>query len=211
VDGSGIVPKFGEKAKALVDKTSAIDPQLGLAVDGALRALFLRQVALLRHQTLSKFQGGIRHINSAGTADQEFVEAAKDLICAGSDWSYETERLALRASLDRVAERDAALAEERARAARAQQVTIDAIGKLQDQMEHLQQKAQGMRGGGSPWVLSTSYRIPRTPLQVVGRYENGRANVELNLTPDKNPSNSEASFAEGIGPVNIGASFNLGL
>jgi len=92
-----------------------------------------------------------------------------------------------------------------------QQATIEVIAKLQEKMEQLAAKVQSARGGGSPWVLSTSYRIPNTPLQVVGRYEQGRANVELNLTPDKNPLNSDASFVEGIGPANIGVSFNLGL
>lgn len=39
--------------------------------------------------------------------------------------------------------------------------------------------------GSSPFVLSTSYRIPKTPLQFVSRYEQGRANIMLTLTPDK--------------------------
>merc|ERR1711972_1156040 len=107
--------------------------------------------------------------------------------------------------------RKAAIAEEQARAARMQQATLSVIGKLQAQMVQLQQKVAGARSGGSPWVLSTSYKIPNTPLQIVGRYEQGRANVELNLTPDKDPSKSGASFAEGIGPANIGVSFNLGI
>ena len=43
--------------------------------------------------------------------------------------------------------------------------------------------------GSSPFVLSTSYRIPKTPLQFVSRYEQGRANIMLTLTPDKEPWN----------------------
>ncbi|CAE8589087.1 unnamed protein product, partial [Polarella glacialis] len=100
---------------------------------------------------------------------------------------------------------------ERARAALAQRSTIEVIGKLQDQMEQLALKAQSARGGSSPWVLSTSYRIPRTPLQVVGRYEQGRANVELNLTPDKDPSRSENGGLDQFGPANVGVSFDLGM
>merc|ERR1711920_1169591 len=103
----------------------------------------------------------------------------------------------------------AALVEERANSARMQQTTIDVIGRMQEHMERLAQKVQSARSGGSPWVLSTSYRIPNTPLQVVGRYEQGRANVELNLTPDKDPTNAESNFVQGIGPANLGVSFNL--
>ncbi|CAE7464146.1 unnamed protein product [Symbiodinium natans] len=106
---------------------------------------------------------------------------------------------------------EAALMEERARAAVLQRSTVAVIGRLQEQMEELAMKAQSVRDGNSPFVLSTSYRIPNTPLQFVSRYEQGRANIELTLTPDKDPTKSEGGFAESIGPANIGVSFDVGV
>ncbi|CAE7354202.1 unnamed protein product, partial [Symbiodinium microadriaticum] len=53
--------------------------------------------------------------------------------------------------------------------------------------------------------------IPNTPLQFVSRYEQGRANIELTLTPDKDPTKSEGGFAEAVGPANIGVSFDVGV
>ncbi|CAK9038267.1 Hypothetical protein (Fragment), partial [Durusdinium trenchii] len=122
----------------------------------------------------------------------------------------------------------AALAEERARAALVQRSTIEVIGRLQDepmgfsstrsssslgsleeQMEELAAKAQAYRDGSSPFVLSTSYRIPKTPLQFVSRYEQGRANIMLTLTPDKDPTKSDGGFASAVGPANIGISFDV--
>jgi len=209
VDAGHIVPKFGEKADEILSSMDQPDAQR--VVDGALHALFLRQVALLRQQVALKFEGAGGELDALSQADAQFVQDAQTLLRQGSGWSFEPERGALRSWLHGAFQRDAALAEERARAALAQQATIEVISKLQDQMELLQQKAQSLRSGGSPWVLSTSYRIPNTPLQLVGRYEQGRANVELNLTPTKDPSSSDASFVESLGPANFGVSFNLGL
>lgn len=214
VDGGHIVPKFGEKAQGILQgalrKAGGEVPELERAVDGVLHSLFLQQLSILRLQLATKFESSNKPIVALAKADQQFVASANELVRPDSDWSIGTERDALKSVLEGAFRRDAALSEERARAARTQQATIHVISKLQNQMETLQQKVQGM-GGGSPWVLSTSYRIPNTPLQITGRYQQGRANIELNLTPDKDPANSEAGFVEGVGPANLGLSFNLGV
>lgn len=218
VEEGKIVPKFGEKADAIIKKarSSAGGGQADMerAVDGALQALFLKQLALLRQQVSKNFENAGRPVEQGHAtmtkADAQFVKEAQDLVRPGSAWSFEEERLALRAFLEGSFRRDAALAEEKARSVQTQQATVDIINKLQTQMETIQQKMQGMQAG-SPWVLSTSYRLPGTPLQIIGRYQQGRANVELNLTPDRDPANSEAGFVEGIGPANVGLSFNVGV
>mmetsp|Transcript_31318 Transcript_31318/g.82987 ORF Transcript_31318/g.82987 Transcript_31318/m.82987 type:complete len:279 (-) Transcript_31318:197-1033(-) len=214
VEAGQVVPNFGSKAQEIVTKAcsnaGSAAPELEQAIDGALQGLFLRQAALLREEVAKSF-GSKAEIDAPAQADKQFLAAARDLVRPGSGWSLEHERGQLRASMEDNLRRGAALLEERARAAQVQQSTVEVISKLQEQMEHLAAKVQSARGGGSPWVLSTSYRIPNTPFQVVGRYEQGRANVELNLTPDKSPLNTQASFVEGIGPANIGVSFNLGL
>lgn len=213
VDGGHIVPKFGEKAQGIMkdalSKAGGEVPELEQAVDGVLHSLFLQQLSILRLRLATKFESS-KGVDALAKADQQFVASANELVRPDSDWSIGTERDALKSVLEGAFRRDAALSEERARAARTQQATIHVISKLQNQMETLQQKVQGM-GGGSPWVLSTSYRIPNTPLQITGRYQQGRANIELNLTPDKDPANSEAGFVEGVGPANLGLSFNLGV
>lgn len=216
VQAGKIVPKFGDKAQEIVTKYSSLAgnaaPELEMAIDGALQELFLRQASILGRQVAENFELGKAQADAANQADEMFLSAAQDLVRPGSGWSLEDERAQLRRRVEHGLRRGAALAEERARSAQVQQATIEVIGKLQDKMELLAAKVQSARGGGgSPWVLSSSYRIPNTPLQVVGRYEQGRANVELNLTPTKNPLNTDDSFVEGIGPANIGVSFNLGL
>jgi len=211
VEGGHIVPKFGAKAhsiiSALINSTAA---ELTPAADGMLQALFLRQLVLLRQQMAAKFEKNSRPAEAVVQADTQFVAQAQELKRPGSDWSYDQERYALRAFLESGFRRDAALKEERQWAMEAQQSTVEIIARLQSQMEVLQQKVQSMRAG-SPWFLSASYRVPGTPFQLIGRYQQGRGNVELSLSPDKDPANSEAGFVEGFGPANLGVNFNVGV
>lgn len=206
-----IVPNFGAKAHALLADLAPEGGSQALraAVDGALEALFLRQLGFLREKITSQLEQEASQDPAAlGRLEAQFVAEAEDLVRPGSSWSYEPELAAFVAVAQGSLRREAALLETRARAARAHRATIGVISRLQGQMEMLQQKAQGMRAGGSPWVLSTSYRIPNTPLHVTGRYEGGRANVELNLTPAKGDSGSSG---ERLGPASMGVSFNLGI
>mmetsp|Transcript_59721 Transcript_59721/g.142095 ORF Transcript_59721/g.142095 Transcript_59721/m.142095 type:complete len:302 (-) Transcript_59721:82-987(-) len=209
-----IVPKFGEKAEAIMSKALAAaggdSPELARALDGVLHSLFLQQLALVRKRVSEDHQYA-RAVDSLAKATREFNDKAKDLIMPGSSWSYDTECDEFSSTLEGNFRAAAALAEERARGVKTQQATIEAIDRLQKQIESAQAKAQAGRGGGGGWVLSTSYRIPKTPLQVVGKYQQGRAHIELNLTPDKDPVNAEAGFVEGVGPANLGLSFNLGV
>lgn len=214
VDANGVVPNFGTKAQAIVDqavsRAGSAAAEMENAVDGALKPLFLRQAALVRQKADASIEAAGEG-DAVLRADKEFRHRAQELLRPGGSWSLDLECGHLGGALEASERQKAAIAEEQARAARLQQATLGVISKLQVQMEQLQQKVAGARSGSSPWVLSTSYKIPSTPLQIAGRYEQGRANIELNLTPEKDPTSSDASFVEGIGPANLGISFNLGV
>lgn len=214
VEGGSIVSKFGQKADDIVQTTAgaggSAGPEIGRAVDGMLHTLFLRQLSTLRQQLYAKYDKASKPIEAVTKADQEFVAQASDLVRPGSSWSFEQERYALRAALEGTFQREAKYAEERLAAAQSQQATVEIISKLQSQMESLQQKVQAMRAG-SPWFLSSAYRIPGTPFQLIGRYQQGRANFELSLNPDRDPANADAGFVQGIGPANLGVGVNAGL
>jgi len=214
VDDGQIVPKFGAKAanivSSLAEGVCAEPSELVRAVDSMLHTLFLRQLALIRQQMTAKFEKVKHTVEEISQADQQFVAQAQELRRPDSDWSYEQERYALRAVLEGTVRRDEAFEEQRMLAAQTQQSTVEIINKLQSQMENLQQKVQAMRAG-SPWFFSSSYRIPHTPFQLIGRYQQGRANIELSLNPDKDPANADAGFVEGLRPANVGVSLNLGM
>jgi len=214
VEDGQIVPKFGAKAanivSSLAESVCAEQSELVRAVDSMLHTLFLRQLALLRQQITAKFDKVAHPLEAVSQADQQFIAQAQELRRPDSDWSYEHERYALRAVLEGSVRRDEALEEQRMLSTQTIQSTVEIINKLQSQMENLQQKVQAMRAG-SPWFFSSSYRIPHTPFQLIGRYQQGRANIELSLNPDKDPANSDVGFVEGLRPANLGVSLNLGM
>lgn len=213
VDAGNIVPKFGEKAHDVMmevaRKAGSTAPEVERVAGSILRSLFLRQLALLRQQLAAKPLGS-RPLESISQADQQFAAQAEDLKLSGSGWSYDNERYALRAMLEGRVMRERSLMEQQALGSQSQQSTSEIISKLQSQMESLQQRVQNMRAG-SPWFLSSSYRIPGTPFQIIGRYQQGRANFEMSLNPDRDPANSEAGFVSGLGPANLGVTFNVGI
>jgi len=211
VDEGNIVPHFGAKAQELLTAFSGKsgDAQLERTVDAMLHTLFLRQLPLLRQQLAGKLEKAARPLDAVLQADEKFVERAEELKRPGSDWSYDHERYALRAVLEGGLKRDLALQEERSIAAQTQQSTVEIISRMQSQMESLQQKVQAMRAG-SPWFLSASYRIPKTPFQLIGRYQQGRTNLELSLNQDRDPANAEVGMVQGFGPMNLGVNLNLG-
>jgi len=211
VESGQIVPKFGEKSEGIMEaiRARSAGPEIERAVDGMLHALFLQQLALLRQQLAAKHEKSGPDAKVVAQADRQFVTLSSELKRPGADWSFDQERYALRAFLEGTFRREAAIVGEQSNAAQTQQSTIKVIGKLQSQMEALQQRVQSMRAG-SPWFLSTSYRIPKTPLTLIGRYQQGRANIELILSQDKDPINAETGFVEGIGPANVGVNLNVG-
>lgn len=211
VEHGQTVGNFGTKAQAILAgvKKSGAGEEMSKAVDGMLQSLYLQQLAILRQQVLAASdKPGVAAVHLA-RAEEQFLTAASELMRPGSAWSCEPERYALRAALEGSYRREASLAQEEALAAQAQQSTIEVIGKLQSQMEALQSRVQGMRAG-SPWFMSTSYRIPKTPITLIGRYQQGRGNIELNLSADKDPANADAGFVEGVGPANVGIGLNVG-
>jgi len=211
-----LVPKFGEQVQDVIEAAVArmgggAQPELEHALDSALHALFLQQLALLRQQLTSKFER-FRGSRTAALsrADREFVNKAQALVRPGSDWSFEPDRALLSADLKSLLAREAALAQLRIRAERTRRATVDVVGKLQDQMEKFGEMLHGP-GGGSPVVFWTSYRFPGTPVQVSGRYRQGRANIEFNLLPDVDPATAEAGFVSGVTSRNLGVSLNVGI
>lgn len=216
VDGGQVVSRFGDKAEAILvavaSKSGGEDGavELLMGVDGMLQALFLQQLVLLRQQVVEKHvKVGVSPAEAIAQADEQFVAAAAELKRPGSDWSFQQERYALRATLEKVFRGMSALQDENVKAAATQQTTVEVIGKLQSQMEALQQRLQQMKAG-SPWFLSSSYRIPKTPLTLISRYQQGRASFELSLSPDRDPACADSGFVDGFGPANIGVKLNVG-
>lgn len=211
-----VVPNFGEKADRIIASTKGAQhkKELEIVLDGALRSLFSKQLVLLRQRThrsatASSFAATAR--DALAKADSQFVAAATAL-CRPSGphfWSFEADRHALRVSLEGVFRREAALAEEKALLGQSFRVAQGTLASLQREIMQLQQQVRQPRPR-SPWVVSASYSVPRTPLQLVGRLQQGgRANVELSLSPDNDPVVADAGMVKGFSPANLGVNFNV--
>mmetsp|Transcript_60419 Transcript_60419/g.153538 ORF Transcript_60419/g.153538 Transcript_60419/m.153538 type:complete len:278 (-) Transcript_60419:130-963(-) len=205
-----IVQNFGKKANKIVASVGSSAPEVEQALDGALQSLFLQQLAVLRQKLFNSFKGSSGQLAAVlSKADRAFVAGASRLLRPGSEWSFESDRVALQHALALELASSGRVAQERFRVAQTQRATADVIGKLQKQMETMGEKVRGT-SAGSPWVLWTSYRLPGTPFQVSGRYQEGRTNIELNLSPNMDPVNAEAGMVEPLFS-NLGLSFNIGM
>ncbi|CAK0895408.1 unnamed protein product, partial [Prorocentrum cordatum] len=143
-------------------------------------------------------------------AERAFQQKAQSLVRPGSDWSFEADGEDLTPELEQALAMRRQLEKERARAARTQRTTADVVGRMQKQMDLLGSQLRGV-GAGSPWTLWTSCRLPGTPYQMSARYQEGRTNIELNLSPAADPCQAEANFVEGLTSQNLGVSLNIGV
>lgn len=210
VDSGRLVANFGDKSRAIVADAAAVSPQLEEVVDGYLQALFIRQLGLLRKQQLDSVERDQRTSTAVERARKAFELKAQRLVRPGSDWSFEEETTDLTAQLQEAVDMKMALDKERSRAAQTQRATADVVGRMQKEMDTLGSKLRGV-GAGSPWTLWTSYRLPGTPYQMSARYQEGRANIELNLSPASDPTKAQAGFVEGLTSQNLGLSLNIGV
>lgn len=212
-----LVPKFGEQAYAIV--TSATEhagrsavpgaaSNVAASVSGVLEWLWLRQIQLLRQQLVAVVEpkvGQAPGAELAALADRDFVARAQELKMPGSSWDFEQERYRLRSELEMLLNHQRDVAREKASAALARRQSAELVARLQSQTEALQARMEQLRAGSPPW-WSASYRIPGTPLQLVGRYQQGHVSAELGLSQDRDPANAAAGMVEGVGPMNLGVS-----
>eukprot|EP00929_Paragymnodinium_shiwhaense_P109611 TRINITY_DN76087_c0_g1_i1.p1 TRINITY_DN76087_c0_g1~~TRINITY_DN76087_c0_g1_i1.p1 ORF type:complete len:305 (+),score=77.43 TRINITY_DN76087_c0_g1_i1:118-1032(+) len=215
VEAGRVIGNFGKKAEKIIERASADGADIERTLDGALQALFFRQLASLRSELFRRYEGtSSRTAETIEKADKEFVRRAEALVREGSSWSFEVDRELLRSSLEGTLRREAALAQERRRGSLTRRTYFTLLGRMQKQLDKLGESLRGS-GGASPWMVWTSYRIPKTPVLVSGRYQPGRTNVAITLAADEDPANAEANFVQGFRPswlpaTNLGVSVDFG-
>ena len=80
----------------------------------------------------------------------------------------------------------------------------------QQQMQALQAQFGG--GGGGKWNLGAAWRPPDTNINFSGSYQQGRTNLQIAFVPDEGaPLLGANGFTNGVGPANLGLSFNVNL
>lgn len=209
-DGS-LVDDFGGRAERLIASVARAGPGgagLARALDAALEVMYQRQLVLLREQLVRTHSKAERPLAALQQADSEFVQRAASLERPGGAWNSGPERSSLVRALGDGYRRDAELAEGQASGALLQRQLVGEIRALQKDIDNLS-KAQPARRS-SPWIIVSSWRIPKTPLQLVGAYNQGRVDVGLVLSPETDPTSSRGGLRPGVGPATVGASFDVG-
>lgn len=208
---------FAKKAPDASDAAGASEydrklEQLEAALDAPLQVLYLRQLALLREQALSKYKvssktSGASEYEAMLQADGQFTAAAEDATREGSDWDYSSERSYLQSVMNNIAESGKRATDIQLKSAQQHQT---AMQFLQQQQQMIQQLQMQLYGQTSPWNVGVAYRIPDTNFNLQGSYQQGRANIQLSCVPDEYaPFLGPNGFTNGVGPGNLGLSLNL--
>ena len=91
---------------------------------------------------------------------------------------------------------------------RLAETALSYLQMQQQQMQALQ--AQYTGGQGGKWNLGGAYRPPDTNINLSASYQQGRTNLQVSMVPDEGANLlGPNGFTQGVGPANLGLSFNI--
>ncbi len=186
--------------------------ELESIMDTALSTVFMKNTAICAREALASFKTNVSSDMPADyalySADALFQAAAKDGVRPGSTWSYETERTDLHNMMTEIAAQQRKLYESQVQASLQHSKAIQFLRMQHAQMQAVQQQALG--GGVGQWNVGAAYRPPDSNVNVSLGYQQGRTNVQVSMVPDESSSLlGPTGFTAGVGPGNLGLSFNV--
>jgi len=180
----------------------------------SLEPLFVQQISLLKESALEDFKkgtlGDADPTEALTKAEATFVGAAEASVPAKTGWNVKAERASLVNIMNAII----------APAKKATQIKLQAAQQLQTAMSYLQMQQQQMQamqaqytgGQGGKWNVGAAYRPPDTNINLSGSYQQGRTNIQVSLVPDEGAALlGQNGFTNGVGPANLGLSFNIHL
>jgi len=141
-------------------------------------------------------------------AEAAFVREASASVPGKTGWGFKLERQSLVGAMQAIL-----IEQKKAQAAKLQtasqmQTALSYLQMQQQQMQALQ--AQYTGGQGGKWNLGAAYRPPDTNINLSASYQQGRANVQVSMVPDEGANLlGPNGFTQGVGPANLGLSFNI--
>lgn len=229
VEEGTYIDKLGEKADGIVDRTlqeydvmttDFVDEavyerkrkELEVILDTALNTVYMKNVAIASREALTTFKAGISEDLPADfalyTAETKFVKQAKEGLRQSSGWSFESERVDLQNMMKEIAAQQRKLIDTQVTASQQQSKAIQFVRMQQAQMQAVQQQALG--GGVGQWNLGAAYRPPDSNVNLSLAYQQGRTNLQVSMVPDESSSLlGPSGFTAGVGPGNLGMSFNV--
>jgi hypothetical protein len=143
-------------------------------------------------------------------AEASFVREATASVPAKTGWGVKAERASLVGIMQAII----------APAKKATQIKLQSAQQLNTAMQYLQMQQQQMQamqaqytgGQGGKWNVGAAYRPPDTNINLSGSFQQGRTNIQVSMVPDEGAALlGQNGFSNGVGPANLGLSFNIHL
>ena len=231
VAGGEAVPTFGAKADEIVadacDKFEAEAPngdaevsavynsraeELRATLVTSLEPVFVQQICLLKDAAMEQFKRGMvgdgDASESLAAAEGAFVREASASVPGKTGWSFKLERASLVGAMQAILVEQKKAQQAKLATASQMQTALSYLQMQQQQMQALQ--AQYMGGQGGKWNLGGAYRPPDTNINLSASYQQGRTNLQVSMVPDEGANLlGPNGFTQGVGPANLGLSFNI--
>jgi len=231
LSGGDLIDKFGASAKELLESALQVfdnqcqnyassdtaikyRSELEASIKRALSVSYIKQLQLIRQHAISTYKTSTASEDTATefaffSADNIFVNLAKESTADVFDWSYEQERTELQNALRDLSAQRKRIISARLQAAQQQANTMRVLQTQQNQLQAVQQHAYG--GGDGQLNLGAAYRPTDTNLNLSVGYQQGRTNVQISVVPDEYASFLGPNGFSQVGPANLGLSFNVSI
>jgi hypothetical protein len=215
---AGAAEKFAAGSPAAADDVAAVyeakAADLAAALTNSLEPVYVQQLALLKDAAIEQFKKGLSvdAPPSEAQAKAEATFAAKAAKCApsGTGWGCAAERDSLASVMTAIGAQAKKAADKERSATKQLNTAMSYLQMQQQQMQALQAQFGG--GGGGKWNLGAAWRPPDTNINFSGSYQQGRTNLQIAFVPDEGaPLLGANGFTNGVGPANLGLSFNVNL
>ncbi|CDF33307.1 unnamed protein product [Chondrus crispus] len=189
--------------------------ELESIIDTSQHAIFMKQIQLLRENALAHFKSVTASDDMPSdfaffTADSLFQREAEESKRPGSGWTTTQERTDLQNMMQEISTQRKRLMTVQVSAAQQQAHAMQYLQMQQSQMSAIQAQAYG--GSAGQWNVGAAYRPPDTNINASLSYQQGRTNIQISMVPDESASLlGPNGFTAGVGPGNLGLSFNIGL
>ncbi|KAJ1628344.1 hypothetical protein T492DRAFT_614902 [Pavlovales sp. CCMP2436] len=223
------IPSFGEAAdKVIEEAVVAFDAgvpkrtskelagkaraELKAAAVSKLHVPYLQQLQVLKTKAIAMYQEStsMNEVNVQGmlNADQFFVREAAASLATGASWGFQAERQNLQMIMQTIEREWKKGMAAKIQAAQQMSTAMQYMQVQQQQLQAIQQQLYG--GGGGKWNVGAAYRPPDTNVNLSFNHQQGRTNIVASMVPDEQQSLlGPNGFTNGVGPANLGVSFNI--
>lgn len=186
--------------------------ELEVILDTGLMSVYMKNIAIASREALTGFKTSISDEMPVDfalyTADAMFVKQAKEGLRRGCSWTFEAERVDLQNMMNEISEQQRKLRDTQVTSANQQSKAIQFLRMQQAQIQAVQQQAMG--GSVGQWNVGAAYRPPDSNVNLSLAYQQGKTNLQVSMVPDESSSLlGPGGFTAGVGPGNLGLSFNV--